>query len=142
MLKSLVFSLLLFLPFQGNSSPLKNLIQNPPAWMLKQIKQDLGIYKEKKLSIKKLNQLYQHKADEWLLVKFVIKDEGVYFKTKISKDHFVYHMFRTKLIGDPSAVKINFQEHKGFTWVTPEDGLKLELIKDEDACFKMVYNSR
>lgn len=56
------------------------------------------------------------------------------------KDHFVYHMFRTKLIGDPGAVKINFREHKGFTWVTPQDGLKLELIKDEDVCFKLIYN--
>lgn len=55
------------------------------------------------------------------------------------KDHFVYHMFRVPFSGDPGAVKINFQEHKGFTWVTPQDGLKLELIKDEDAWFKLVY---
>lgn len=56
------------------------------------------------------------------------------------KDHFVYHMFRTKLIGDPSVVKINFTEHKGFTWATPLDSLELKLIKDEDACFKLIYN--
>ena len=55
------------------------------------------------------------------------------------KDHFVYHMFRVKANVDPSAVKINYQEHKGFTWVTPKDALKLELIKDEDACFKLIY---
>lgn len=54
-------------------------------------------------------------------------------------DHFVYHMFRAKLVQDAGAVKINFKEHKGFTWVTPQDGLKLELIKDEDACFKLIY---
>ena len=54
-------------------------------------------------------------------------------------NHFVYHMFRAKLVGDPAAVKINFHEHKGFTWVTPKDGLRLELIKGEDACFKLIY---
>ncbi len=56
-----------------------------------------------------------------------------------NKDHFIYHMFRTKLTEDPAAVKINFDEHKGFTWVTPQDALKLELIKDEDVCFKLIY---
>jgi len=37
-------------------------------------------------------------------------------------------------------VKINFREHKGFTWASPQDGLKLDLIKDEDVCFKLVYD--
>ena len=69
-----------------------------------------------------------------------IEDLGTVYIEYNDKDHFVYHMFRTRLIGDPSAVKINFKEHKGFTWVTPQDGLKLELIKDEDACFKLIYN--
>lgn len=55
------------------------------------------------------------------------------------KDHFVYHMFRTKMDFDPSAVKIDFKEHKGFTWVTPQDALKMNLMPDEDTCFKMVY---
>ena len=49
-------------------------------------------------------------------------------------------MFRTNLVGNPGDVKINFHEHKGFTWVTPEDGLKFELIQDEDACFKLIYD--
>lgn len=68
-----------------------------------------------------------------------IEDLGAVYIEYNDKDHFVYHMFRTKLMDDPSAVKINFGEHKGFTWVTPQDGLKLELIKDEDACFKLIY---
>lgn len=55
------------------------------------------------------------------------------------KDHFVYHMFRTRLQGYPAAVKINFDEHKGFTWVTPNDGLKMDLLKDEDPCFRLIY---
>lgn len=71
--------------------------------------------------------------------KQLIENLGAVYIEYNDKDHFVYHMFRTKLIEDPSAVKINFGEHKGFTWVTPQDGLKLELIKDEDACFKLIY---
>ncbi len=55
------------------------------------------------------------------------------------KDHFTYHTYRVHFDGDPSAVKINFKEHKGFTWVTPQDALKYELIEDEDACFKLHY---
>ncbi len=64
---------------------------------------------------------------------------GTVYIEYTKEDHFIYHMFRTRSFGDPSAVKINFNEHKGFTWVTPEDGLKLELIQDEDACFKLIY---
>ena len=55
------------------------------------------------------------------------------------KDHIVYHMFRTKLQGDPSAVKINYNEHKGFTWVTPADAMRMDLIQDEEPCIKLVY---
>lgn len=55
------------------------------------------------------------------------------------KDHFIYHMFRTQLQKDPEAVKINFNEHKGFTWVTPSDGLKMDLLQDEDPCFRLIY---
>lgn len=58
------------------------------------------------------------------------------------KDHFVYHAFRTKLLGDPGAVKINFNEHKGFTWVTPADALKMNLLQDEDACIIKDYFSQ
>ena len=45
------------------------------------------------------------------------------------EEHFVYRMFRTKFDGDPGAVKINFHEHKGFTWVKPEDALRMELLQ-------------
>lgn len=57
------------------------------------------------------------------------------------KNHFVYHRFRTALQGDPSKVKINFREHKGFTWVTPADALKMDLLQDEDACIIKDYFS-
>jgi mutator protein MutT len=55
------------------------------------------------------------------------------------KNHFVYHAFRTQFQGDPSAIKINFDEHKGFTWVTPADALKMDLLKDEDVCIEKDY---
>jgi 8-oxo-dGTP pyrophosphatase MutT (NUDIX family) len=55
------------------------------------------------------------------------------------KNHFVYHAFRTQLQGDPGAVRINFDEHKGFTWVKPVDALKMDLLQDEDACIKKDY---
>lgn len=54
-------------------------------------------------------------------------------------DHFIYHMFRTRLQGNPGAVKINYQEHKGFTWVTPEDSLNMDLLQDEDPCIRLAY---
>lgn len=69
-----------------------------------------------------------------------IEELGTVFIEYNDKDHFIYHMFRTQLHEDPSAVKINFKEHKGFTWATPQDSLKFELIKDEDVCFKLIYN--
>lgn len=56
------------------------------------------------------------------------------------KLHFAYHTFRVKMPFDPGSVKINFEEHKGFTWVTLEEGLQYPLIEDEDTCFKMRLN--
>jgi mutator protein MutT len=68
-----------------------------------------------------------------------IENLGTVYIEYNDKDHFTYHMFRTQLQDDPEAVKINFNEHKGFTWVTPSDGLKMDLLKDEDPCFRLVY---
>lgn len=55
---------------------------------------------------------------------------------------YIYHMFKGKLSSDqlPSDVKINFKEHKGFTWVTPQDALKMDLMLDEDPCIRLVYS--
>lgn len=52
---------------------------------------------------------------------------------------YIYHMIRCKPAEYPGDVKITFKEHKGFTWVTPEDALKMHLMLDEDACIKLVY---
>jgi hypothetical protein len=42
-------------------------------------------------------------------------------------------------IDHPGDVKINFKEHKGFTWVTPKDALKMDLITDEDICIEICF---
>ena len=52
---------------------------------------------------------------------------------------YVYHMVKCKPHEHPSDVRIIFTEHKGFTWVTPEDALKMSLMLDEDECIKLIY---
>lgn len=69
----------------------------------------------------------------------ILEDVGTVYVEYNETDHFVHHMFRTQLFGDPGAVKINFAEHKGFTWVTPAESLKMDLLKDEDPCIRLVY---
>lgn len=59
---------------------------------------------------------------------------------KYEKYDFIYHMTRVKSDNDPANVKINYVEHKGFTWATPSDALKLNLMPDEDDCFILIYN--
>lgn len=51
----------------------------------------------------------------------------------------VYYMIKNRLSDLPGKVKIDFNEHKGFTWVTPKDALKMNLMEDEDECIKLVY---
>lgn len=68
-----------------------------------------------------------------------IENLGTVYIEYNEKNHFTYHMFRTQLKDDPGAVKIDFNEHKGFTWVTPADGLKMDLLQDEDPCFRLIY---
>jgi 8-oxo-dGTP pyrophosphatase MutT (NUDIX family) len=52
---------------------------------------------------------------------------------------YIYHMIKCKPIEHPGNVKITFNEHKGFTWVTPKDALKMNLMLDEDACIELIY---
>lgn len=68
-----------------------------------------------------------------------LKPVGTVYVEYNETDHFVHHMFQTTLAGDPGNVKINFKEHKGFTWVTPAESLKMDLLKDEDPCIRLVY---
>ena len=52
---------------------------------------------------------------------------------------FVYHMFQTPLNQLP-AVSLDPTSHQAFTWVTPGEALTMNLIMDQDVCFKMFYN--
>lgn len=69
--------------------------------------------------------------------KLIINWGKVYIK--YPSFDFVYHMFKCKPSEHPENVKISFSEHKGFTWVIPQDSLKLDLLLDEEECIKLVY---
>ncbi len=59
---------------------------------------------------------------------------------KVPNFDFEYHMIQYQLpIEHPGDVKINFKEHKGFTWVTPKDALKMNLMTDEDICIEICF---
>jgi 8-oxo-dGTP pyrophosphatase MutT (NUDIX family) len=49
---------------------------------------------------------------------------------------FIYHIFKYKFIELPE-IKINLNEHKDSTWVTPEEALKLNLIEGEEECIRL-----
>lgn len=69
-------------------------------------------------------------------LKFI---KSVYITNTVhNRVNYVYHMFKTSYNGS-RAIAINPDEHKGYTWVTPCDALKLPLMDDEDICVKMVY---
>lgn len=51
---------------------------------------------------------------------------------------YVYHMFRVSYNG-AIAISIDPEEHKGYTWVTPQDAVKMQLMDDEEPCFDLVY---
>lgn len=55
------------------------------------------------------------------------------------KYDFIYHMTHAVPKEPLCSVKLDPQESKGFTWVTPSDALKMELMPDEGDCFKLIY---
>lgn len=89
------------------------------------------------------------------LIEAIIREvyEETGFKLDIDKIHYIgklyikvpnfdfeYHMIDyLEPINNPGDVQINSKEHKGFTWVTPKDALKMDLITDEDTCFEIVF---
>lgn len=64
---------------------------------------------------------------------------GMLYVEHNEKIHFFYHMFRVKMPFNPGEVKINFEEHKGFTWVVPKDAIKMQLIDDEADCIQHTH---
>lgn len=83
-----------------------------------------------------------HEETGYDISKQLVENLGTVYIEYNEKDHFVYHMFRTQLKDHPGAVKIDYHEHKGFTWVTPEDALKMDLLQDEDPCFRLIYEKK
>ena len=75
---------------------------------------------------------------------FVLEREKLHYIGKlyirVPNFDFEYHMVDyLEPIANPGDVKINFTEHKGFTWVTPRDALKMDLITDEATCFSIMF---
>ncbi len=54
--------------------------------------------------------------------------------------HVLYHIFIASWPTDPASVKINFLEHKGFTWVTRDQTRNLHLMQDEDVCLDFIFH--
>lgn len=51
---------------------------------------------------------------------------------------FIYHIFSASYDGT-LAISIDPSEHKGFTWVTLQDALRMELMDDEAPCIELAY---
>ena len=51
---------------------------------------------------------------------------------------FFYHIFHAALAERP-VISISSNEHKTYTWVTPQEALGMNLIQDEDACINLFY---
>jgi 8-oxo-dGTP pyrophosphatase MutT (NUDIX family) len=72
----------------------------------------------------------------------VVNEEDLNFHKTFFVSHlglnFFYHYFYLKFKNKPE-VKIKEDEHKDFTWVTPEEALNMPLVMDEDYCLKHFY---
>lgn len=51
---------------------------------------------------------------------------------------FVYYPFHIKVAREPE-ITLNPKEHSEFLWVTPEEALKMKLVRDLDACIKVFF---
>ena len=52
---------------------------------------------------------------------------------------FVYHMAKSSYSGPPTAIFLREREHKGFTWLLPNEALELNLMEDEAPCIEAIY---
>ena len=77
---------------------------------------------------------------------FDISEQEIIYSGKVYIKYpdfdYVYHMIRCTPAEHPGDVKIHFEAHKGFTWVTPEDALKMDLMLDEDDCIILIYEKQ
>jgi len=70
-----------------------------------------------------------------------VADDMAYFQelfVRYPTYDFIYHMFHLPLPQKPSVI-INANEHKAYTWKTPELALAMPLIGDLDNCIKLFY---
>lgn len=51
---------------------------------------------------------------------------------------FANHQYRATVAERPE-VKLREDEHNDFAWVTPEEAMEMDLILDQDRCFKEYY---
>ena len=86
-----------------------------------------------------------------LIVREVFEETGLHLDK--SKVHYIgkvyitvqnfdfeYHMVDyLEPVTNPGDIKINFKEHKGFTWVTPKEALSMDLMTDEGTCFAITF---
>lgn len=54
---------------------------------------------------------------------------------------FTYYMFHTNLLKEPE-ITLNPAEHRAFKWVTPEEALRMRLIRDLDETIKMFFKNQ
>lgn len=71
-----------------------------------------------------------------------IKKEDLTFHKTFYVSHpdrdFLYHYFILHL-KEKAEIVLSIKEHKGFSWVTLDNALKMPLILDEDYCIKDYY---
>jgi len=63
---------------------------------------------------------------------------GKYY-IKNEQSSCILHVFEAHSQQKPVDIKLSIKEHKGFTWVTPEEALSMNLLPDEDILIKDVY---
>jgi len=64
--------------------------------------------------------------------------QTVYITNKSTNFSYIYHMYSAPYSGS-EAISIAPSEHKGFTWVTLADALKMNLMDDEAPCIELAY---
>ena len=65
--------------------------------------------------------------------------QTVYITNRVRNNvSYVYHMYSAPYDGT-LAITIEPTEHKGFTWVTLSDALRMELMDDEAPCIELAY---
>lgn len=65
----------------------------------------------------------------------------VYIRQFLPAIDFTYSMFEYQ-IEEKFEVSLNFQEHRGFTWMSLRDSLNYPLIQGEHECIEIAYGNQ